>query len=73
MTIAVEAGLGFDAAMAEAGQNGKGPLAEELVRSLQDIQFGQSRRRPTRVWPVAPTCVNRIAIWRRSVIDSCRP
>ena len=44
MTIAVEAGLGFDAAMAKAGRNGNGPLAEELVRTLQDIQFGQSRR-----------------------------
>jgi tight adherence protein C len=44
MTIAVEAGLGFDAAMAKAGQNGKGPLAEELVRTLQDIQLGHPRR-----------------------------
>ncbi|CAA9308710.1 MAG: Type II/IV secretion system protein TadC, associated with Flp pilus assembly [uncultured Friedmanniella sp.] len=44
MTIAVEAGLGFDGAMAKAGQNGQGPLAEELVRTLQDIQLGQSRR-----------------------------
>lgn len=44
MTIAVEAGLGFDAAMSRAGKNGKGPLAEELVRTLQDIQMGRSRR-----------------------------
>ena len=44
MTIAVEAGLGFDSAMARAGKNGKGPLAEELIRTLQDIQLGQSRR-----------------------------
>ncbi|WP_258933491.1 type II secretion system F family protein [Nesterenkonia pannonica] len=44
MTIAVEAGLGFDAAMARAAENGKGPLAEELVRTLQDIQMGSSRR-----------------------------
>jgi tight adherence protein C len=44
MTIAVEAGLGFDAAMARAGRNGRGPLAEELVRTLQDIQMGRSRR-----------------------------
>jgi tight adherence protein C len=44
MTIAVEAGLGFDSAMAKAGRNGKGPLAEELVRTLQDMQVGQSRR-----------------------------
>jgi len=44
MTIAVEAGLGFDSAMARAGRNGQGPLAEELVRTLQDIQVGHSRR-----------------------------
>ena len=44
MTIAVEAGLGFDSAMARAGRNGHGPLAEELVRTLQDIQMGHSRR-----------------------------
>ena len=44
MTIAVEAGLGFDSAMARAGKNGKGPMAEELVRTLQDIQVGQTRR-----------------------------
>jgi tight adherence protein C len=44
MTIAVEAGLGFESAMARAGQNGKGALAEELVRTLQDIAVGQPRR-----------------------------
>lgn len=44
MLISVEAGLGFEAAMARAGANGKGPLAEELVRTLQDMQVGRSRR-----------------------------
>ncbi|QDC26769.1 type II secretion system F family protein [Georgenia yuyongxinii] len=44
MTIAVEAGLGFDSAMARAGQNGTGALADELLRTLQDIQLGQARR-----------------------------
>jgi tight adherence protein C len=44
MTIAVEAGLGFESAMSRAGKNGKGPLAEELVRTLQDIAVGQPRR-----------------------------
>jgi tight adherence protein C len=44
MTIAVEAGLGFESAMARAGANGTGPLAEELVRTLQDIAVGQPRR-----------------------------
>ncbi|MCU1440621.1 MAG: type secretion system family protein [Rhodoglobus sp.] len=44
MTISVEAGLGFEAAMAKAGQNGSGPLAEELIRTLQDMSIGRTRR-----------------------------
>ncbi|WP_441404371.1 type II secretion system F family protein [Arthrobacter sp. YAF17] len=44
MLISVEAGLGFELAMARAGDNGKGPLAEELVRTLQDMQVGRSRK-----------------------------
>ena len=44
MLIAVDAGLGFEGAMARAGGTGKGPLAEELVRTLQDMQVGRSRR-----------------------------
>ncbi len=44
MLIAVEAGLGFEASMARAGENGKGPLAEELVRTLQDMRVGMSRK-----------------------------
>lgn len=44
MTIAVEAGLGFEGAVARAGANGTGPLAEELVRTIQDMQMGLSRR-----------------------------
>ncbi|WP_196880631.1 type II secretion system F family protein [Arthrobacter sp. CAN_A214] len=44
MLISVEAGLGFESAMQRAGENGKGPLAEELVRTLQDMQVGRSRR-----------------------------
>lgn len=44
MTIAVEAGLGFEAALAHVSRNGTGPLAEELIRTLQDIQVGQPRR-----------------------------
>jgi tight adherence protein C len=44
MMIAVQAGLGFEAAMARVGANGSGPLAEELTRTLQDIRVGQPRR-----------------------------
>ncbi|WP_441411896.1 type II secretion system F family protein [Arthrobacter sp. 2MCAF14] len=44
MLISVEAGLGFETAMARAGQNGKGPLAAELARTLQDMQVGRTRK-----------------------------
>lgn len=44
MTIAVEAGLGFDSAMSRAAKSGTGPLAQELTRTMQDMQVGQSRR-----------------------------
>ncbi|TQJ60221.1 tight adherence protein C [Arthrobacter sp. SLBN-83] len=43
MLISVEAGLGFESAMARAGSYGGGPLAQELVRTLQDIQVGRPR------------------------------
>ena len=44
MMIAVEAGLGFESAMARAGHNGKGPLAEELIRTLQEMRVGIPRK-----------------------------
>jgi tight adherence protein C len=43
LTISVEAGLGFDAAMAQVVRNVPGPLAEELTRLLQEVQIGVSR------------------------------
>lgn len=43
LTISVEAGLGFDAAMAQVVHHVPGPLAEELSRLLQEIQIGVSR------------------------------
>ena len=43
MTICVEAGLGFEAAMARAGRGSDTPLAQELIRTLQEMQIGVSR------------------------------
>jgi tight adherence protein C len=43
LTICVEAGLGFDAALAQVARNTKGPLAEEFARALQEMQIGKSR------------------------------
>ncbi|UTT68509.1 type II secretion system F family protein [Arthrobacter sp. DNA4] len=44
MLISVQAGLGFEAAMARTAQNGTGPLADEMTRTLQDMQVGRSRK-----------------------------
>ncbi|MGE3835951.1 MAG: type II secretion system F family protein, partial [Acidimicrobiia bacterium] len=43
LTIAVEAGLGFESALAHVAGHGSGPLAEELRRTMQDIQLGMDR------------------------------
>ncbi len=43
LTICVESGLGFDAALAQVARNTDGPLAAEFARVLQEMQFGKSR------------------------------
>ncbi|MCW2769901.1 MAG: secretion system protein [Aeromicrobium sp.] len=42
--IAIESGMSFEGALARVGHSGSGPLAEELVRTLQDMRLGMSRR-----------------------------
>ncbi|GAA5102552.1 type II secretion system F family protein [Haloechinothrix salitolerans] len=43
LTVCVEAGLGFDAALAQVARNTKGPLAAEFSRALREMQIGTSR------------------------------
>ena len=43
LTISVEAGLAFDAALSQVARNTQGPLAEEFFRVLQEMQIGSSR------------------------------
>lgn len=43
ITMSVEAGIGFEAAMTRAAAAGRGPLAFELRRALQEMQLGVPR------------------------------
>jgi tight adherence protein C len=43
LTISVEAGLGFDAAVAQVTHYGTGPVAGEFARMMQEMQLGLSR------------------------------
>jgi tight adherence protein C len=48
LTISVEAGMGFDAAVAKITASRPGALSEEFGRMLQEIQAGVSRREAMR-------------------------
>ena len=43
LTISVESGLGFDAALSQVARNTEGALADELARVLQEMQIGMGR------------------------------
>jgi tight adherence protein C len=48
LTICVEAGLGFDAALARVASTTEGPLTDELRHTLSDIQAGVPRAQALR-------------------------
>jgi tight adherence protein C len=43
LTVTVEAGMSFDGAVLRAGQEGRGILATELLKAVNDMQLGLSR------------------------------
>jgi tight adherence protein C len=43
LTVSVEAGLGFDAALTQITRYGRGPVAGEFARVIQEMQIGRSR------------------------------
>jgi len=44
ITISIEAGMSFEGALARVGANNRGPLGEEIVRTVQDMSLGMPRR-----------------------------
>ena len=43
LLVSVEAGIGFDAAMRNVVRNLKGPLSDDLVAVLRDVELGKTR------------------------------
>jgi tight adherence protein C len=43
LTVSVEAGLAFDAALAQVSRNTTGPMSAEFTRVLQEMQIGMGR------------------------------
>jgi tight adherence protein C len=69
MTVCVEAGLGFDAALSRVALNLDGPMAEECARVLQEMQFGMSRSEALRSL-VNRTNVSELRTFVSSLIQS---
>jgi tight adherence protein C len=69
LTICVEAGLGFDAALGRVARNLEGPIAEETARVLQEMQFGMSRTEAMRAL-VSRTGVPELRSFVSAVIQS---
>jgi tight adherence protein C len=50
MTISVESGLAFDAAVQQVAKNTEGPLADEFSRVLREMQIGKGRAEALRAF-----------------------
>ncbi|GLZ30136.1 hypothetical protein Lesp02_23260 [Lentzea sp. NBRC 105346] len=69
LTVCVEAGLGFDAAVSQVARNTSGPLAEEFARMLQEMQLGKSRVEALRAL-AARTTVNEVHTFASSLVQA---
>ncbi|MTB88887.1 type II secretion system F family protein [Aeromicrobium senzhongii] len=68
ITISIESGTSFENALARSGQTGSGPLADEIVRTVQDISLGLPRREAYEGL-VARTNVEELRKFVRSVLQ----
>ncbi len=69
LTVCVEAGLGFDAALSQVARNTNGPLAAEFARALQEMQIGTSRGQALRAM-VARTTVSELRSFVSALIQA---
>jgi tight adherence protein C len=69
LTISVEAGQGFDAALAQVSRNGRGPIVGETARVLQEMRIGKSRTEALRSM-VARTTVPELKGFASAVVQA---
>ena len=69
LTVCVEAGLGFDAALSQVARNTDGPLAAEFARALQEMQIGTSRSQALRAL-VARTTVPELRAFVSALVQA---
>jgi tight adherence protein C len=69
LTVCVEAGLGFDAALAQVARYTRGPLAAEFARALQEMQIGVARAQALRGM-VARTSVAELRAFVSAIVQA---
>lgn len=68
ITISIESGTSFENALTRSAQAGEGPLADEIVRTVQDISLGLPRREAYESL-VARTDVHELRKFVRSILQ----
>ena len=69
LVVTVEAGLGFEAALAQVVRNGRGPMVGEFARVLHEMQIGRPRVDALREMAVR-TSVNELKSFSSAVVQA---
>lgn len=69
IVISIEAGVGFEQALAKVVQRGSGPLVDEIVRLLQDISLGMARR-DAYVALAGRTSVDELRVFAKAIVQA---
>lgn len=69
IVISIEAGVGFEQALRTVAERGSGPLVEEIVRLLQDISLGMSRR-DAYIALAERTSVDELRIFAKAIVQA---
>jgi Flp pilus assembly protein TadB len=69
LVVTVEAGLGFEAALAQVVRNGRGPMVGEFARVLHEMQIGKPRVEALREM-AGRTAVNELRSFSSAVVQA---